>query len=133
MAAAAGLRGIGAGDFWIPRLATPEIFMAKGIGSRRFGPVHLCARSPNGTDRTGFMVAAAAGLRGIGAVDFFWMGAPAATLGIGGGGDDFFTIRPFATAANFLRRSSSRWISRRAAHGRLDMRAGMAMDSKNRK
>jgi hypothetical protein len=33
-----------------------------------------------------------------------------------------------ATAANFLRRSSSRWISRRAADGRLDMRAGMMMD-----
>jgi hypothetical protein len=33
-----------------------------------------------------------------------------------------------ATAANFLRRSSSRWISRRAADGRFDMRAGMATD-----
>jgi uncharacterized membrane protein len=79
------------------------------------------------------MMAAAAGLRGIGAVDFFWMGAPVAALGIGGGGDDFFTICLFATVANFLRRSSSRWISRRAADGRLGMRASMAMDSANTK
>jgi hypothetical protein len=64
---------------------------------------------------------------------FFWMSAPVAALGIGGGADDFFSIRPLATAANFLRRSSSRWISRRAADGRFDMRAGMAMDLANRK
>jgi hypothetical protein len=30
--------------------------------------------------------------------------------------------------ASFRRRSSSQWISRRAADGRLGMRAGMAMD-----
>jgi hypothetical protein len=73
-------------------------------------------------------MAAAAGLRGIGAGVFFWMTAPVAALGVGGGGDDFFTIRPFATVASFRRRSSSQWISRRAADGRLGMRAGMAMD-----
>jgi hypothetical protein len=66
----------------------------------------------------------------IGEGDFFWM---TAALVIGGGADDFFTILPFATAANFLRRSSSRWISRRAADGRFDMRAGMAMDLANTK